>query len=121
MPTAASSSCTPLQLGEAGVDLLLDGFPQGVLLGDELVGLVRLDLLLEGGDALGLGLVGCGDFGELGLELGDGGGLGLAGLGLQRGFFGAEVLEQCRRGALIPRGAVRVGRSGSSGRAAPRP
>ena len=74
---------------EAGVDLQLDGFAQGVLLGDEGSGLVFLDLALEGGDAFGFDAVGGLDLGEAGLESGDGAGLRLADAGSARVAFSA--------------------------------
>ena len=77
-----------IQFHEAGVDLELDGFAQGVLLGDELPGLVLFDLLFKGGDAFFLGFVLEFDLGELGFKSSDGTFLGLAGEGLEIGFLG---------------------------------
>ncbi len=82
------------ELFEAGVDFEFDGFAEGVLLSDELFGLVAFDFLAEGGDAFGFGFVGEFDFCEFGLEEADGTGFGFAGLGLEHGFFSGEVFEQ---------------------------
>ncbi len=83
-----------LEFGEAGVDLEFDCLAEGVLLGDEGLGLIGFDLALQGGDAFVFEPVGGFDFGEADLEGGDGGLLGFADLSLEGGFFGSEVFEE---------------------------
>lgn len=83
-----------LEFGEAGVDLEFDCLAEGVLLGDEGLGLIGFDLALQGGDAFVFEPVGGFDFGEAELEGGDGGLLGFADLSLEGGFFGSEVFEE---------------------------
>ena len=80
--------------GEAGVDLLFDRLPQGILLLDECPGLVFLHLAFEGGDALGLGLVRGLDPGEVVAERRDRALFRAAGLGFQRGLLCGQVLDE---------------------------